>query len=215
MNRTLYLIGKRTLDIVGSIIGIVIFSPVMLVTAIHIKLVSPEGPILADIPFRQGKDGKKFRFFKFRSMIPNAHQWLLDHPEFHEFYKANNYKIESEKDPRIIPGGVFMRKYSIDELPQFFNVLIGDMSLVGPRAYYPFEIDEQLKKYPEAQECIKKLSTIKPGITGTWQVSGRSDIDFLERVHMDAEYATKCSLLYDIWVILKTPYVVLTLKGAK
>ncbi len=212
---TFYHIGKRAIDIVGALLGIIFSAPIMIVTAIHIKRVSPEGPVFADIPLRQGKDNKEFKFFKFRSMIPHAHQWLLDHPDIHEKYKANGYKIEAEEDPRIIPGGIFMRKYSIDELPQFFNVLKGEMSLVGPRAYYPFELKEQLQKYPEVANYVDILRTIKPGITGTWQVNGRSDVDFLTRVKMDAEYAQKGSLLYDIWVLIQTPYVVLTMKGAK
>jgi exopolysaccharide production protein ExoY len=108
-----------------------------------------------------------------------------------------------------------MRKYSVDELPQFFNVLKGDMSLVGPRAYYPFELKEQLQKYPEATKCVDILTTVKPGITGTWQIGGRSEVSFPERVQMDADYAKKSSLLYDILVLLKTPYAVLTTKGAK
>jgi lipopolysaccharide/colanic/teichoic acid biosynthesis glycosyltransferase len=101
---TFYQVGKRVIDIVGSIFLIILFSPIMLITAIHIKRVSPEGPVLADIPLRQGKDGKEFRFFKFRSMIPNAHQWLLNHPDIYEKYKQNSYKIEASEDPRIIPG---------------------------------------------------------------------------------------------------------------
>ena len=212
---TLYKVGKRLIEIVGSIIGIFLFWPLMLVTAIHIKRVSPKGPVLADIPKRRGKGGKEFTFLKFRSMIPKAHQWLLDRPKLHEEYDKNNYKIASEDDPRVILGGVFMRKYSVDELPQFFNVLKGDMSIVGPRAYYPFEVEEQLKKHPEASVYIEKLSKVKPGITGAWQVGGRSEIGFLDRVKMDAEYADKHSLLYDLWVILKTPYVVITKKGAE
>lgn len=212
---TLYEVGKRLIDIVGSITGILLFWPLMLVTAIHVKRVSPEGPILADIPKRRGKNGEEFIFLKFRSMIPDAHQWLLDHPKFHREYIENNYKIASEDDPRVIPGGVFMRKYSVDELPQFFNVLRGEMSLVGPRAYYPFEVTEQSRKYPEASVYIEKLSKVKPGITGTWQVNGRSEIGFLDRVKMDADYANKRSLLYDLWVLLKTPYVVITKKGAE
>jgi len=212
---TLYEVGKRLIDIVGAITGIFLFWPIMLVTSIHIKHVSPEGSVLADIPKRRGIGGTEFTFLKFRSMIPNGHQWLLDHPKFHEEYIKNNYKIASEEDPRVIPGGVFMRKYSIDELPQFFNVLRGEMSIVGPRAYYPFEVEEQLKKYPGAEVYIEALSKVKPGITGTWQVNGRSEIGFLDRVKMDAEYASKRSLLYDLWVILKTPYVVITKKGAE
>ena len=147
--------GKRIMDIVGSVIGIIIFSPVMLATAVFIKIVSPEGPILADIPKRVGVKGKKFRFLKFRSMIPNAHEWLLEHPKIHKQYKANDYKIAAERDPRLIKGAILMRKYSVDELPQFFNVFMGDMSIVGPRAYFPFELEEQVKRFPEAEEYIR------------------------------------------------------------
>jgi len=152
--------------------------------------------------------------YKFRSMIPNAHKWLLEHPEWHEKYKANNYKISPDEDPRFIKGARFMRKYSIDELPQFLNVLLGDMSLVGPRAYYPFELREQREKYPEASQYIDEVFQIKPGITGVWQVSGRSSIGFLERIKMDADYAKKRSILYDLLIILKTPLAVLAAKGA-
>ncbi len=210
-----YEIGKRILDVVGSIIAIILFWPIMLATAIYIKRVSPEGPILADIPKRVGRDGELFSFYKFRSMIPNAHNWLREHPEIFEKYKSNNYKLDAEEDPRLIPGGIFIRKFSIDEFPQFFNVLKGEMSIVGPRAYYPDELVEQSKRYPEAVKYIELLKTVKPGITGTWQISGRSDIDFIQRVAMDAEYASNSSLLYDIWVILRTPYAVITKKGAK
>jgi exopolysaccharide production protein ExoY len=186
----------------------------MIATDIHIKRVSSNGPILADIPLRVGKDRKFFKMYKFRSMIPNAHQYMLDHPELHKIYLENNYKIEAEQDPRIIPGGVFIRKTSIDELPQFFNVLFGQMSLVGPRAYYDFEVTQQLEKFPETKPYMEKVLKVKPGITGLWQVSGRSELSFVDRVKLDATYAEKKSLIYDILIILKTPYVVISAKGA-
>jgi len=207
-----YIIGKRILDIVGAIFGIILFSPFMLGAALWIKYVSPNGPILADIPLRVGKDKKLFKFFKFRSMIPNAHQWLLDRPEMYEQYVKNNYKLDP--DPRLIKGAKFLRKSSIDEMPQFFNVLKGDMSIVGPRAYYSFEVDEQLKKFPQVKEYMDHALSVKPGITGLWQVSGRSQLSFEERVKLDAKYADNKSLLYDLWIIIKTPYVVLSGKGA-
>jgi exopolysaccharide production protein ExoY len=211
---TFYDIGKRVMDIFGAIVGIVLFAPLMVLAVIWIKLVSPEGPVFADINKRSGKGGKKFRFLKFRSMVPNAHEWLLKHPELHKKYVANSYKLAPEEDPRLLKGADFMRKYSIDELPQFFNVLVGDMSIVGPRAYHDFELEEQSRKHPEAKEYIDKLLKIKPGITGPWQVGGRSEIGFVDRVKMDATYAENKSLLYDLLIILKTPYVVLTKKGA-
>jgi exopolysaccharide production protein ExoY len=209
----LYDILKRILDIAGALVGLFIFSPIFACVAIFIKATSPGGPIFADIPLRVSK-GSEFKMYKFRSMIPNAHKWLLEHPEWHEKYKANNYKISPDEDPRFIKGARFMRKYSIDELPQFLNVLLGDMSLVGPRAYYPFELREQREKYPEASQYIDEVFQIKPGITGVWQVSGRSSIGFLERIKMDADYAKKRSILYDLLIILKTPLAVLAAKGA-
>lgn len=207
-----YAIAKRIIDIFGSIVAIIIFSPLMVGAAVWIKIVSPDGPIFADIPMRAGKNGKEFRFFKFRSMIPNAHEWLLKHPDMYEKYKNNNYKLDP--DPRLLPGANFLRKSSIDEMPQFFNVLFGDMSIVGPRSYYPFEIKEQLEKHPEVKDKMDVVLTIKPGITGLWQVSGRSELSFVERVSLDCTYATKRSILFDILLILKTPYVVITGKGA-
>lgn len=210
----MYTFLKRLMDIVGSLLAIIVFSPILVATAIWIKKVSPNGPVFADLPKRVGKNKKPFRFLKFRSMIPNAHEILLKDPVLYKKYVDNNYKINAEEDPRIIKGGVFIRKYSIDELPQFFNVLKGEMSIVGPRAYYFFEIEEQEKRYPETSELIKRAVSVKPGITGPWQVSGRSLIGFVERVKLDADYANNRSILYDILIVIKTPYVVLTKKGA-
>lgn len=209
---TFYKPVKRLIDILGSIVGIIVFSPIMLVTAIYIKIVSPKGPIFADIPLRVGKDGKEFRMYKFRSMIPNAHQFMLNNPEMKALYQKNGYKLDP--DPRLLPGAKFIRKSSIDELPQFFNVLLGNMSIVGFRAYYRHEITEQLAKFPEAKPYIDDVFSAKPGITGLWQISGRSELSFVERVKLDAKYAKKRSILYDLVIILKTPYVVLSNKGA-
>mgnify|MGYP000976688713 CR=1 FL=1 len=210
----MYLTLKRIMDIIGSICALILFSPLLLIVSLWIKLVSPGGPIFADIPMRVGRGRQPFRFMKFRSMVPNAHEILLKNPELHKKYVENNYKINAEEDPRIIKGGIFLRKYSLDELPQFINVLRGEMSIVGPRAYYFFEIEDQAKKYPETAELIEKAVSVKPGITGPWQVTGRSSIGFVDRVKLDANYAENRSILYDILIVLKTPYVVLTKKGA-
>lgn len=205
---------KRVIDIIGSIVGIILFSPIMLMISLWIKKVSPEGPVFADVPDRVGKEKIPFKFYKFRSMYPNSHELLKKDPELYEKYVKNNYKLSSDEDPRLIRGGKFMRQSSLDEFPQFLNVLKGEMSLVGPRAYYFFEIEEQVKRFPESGQYLEKVFRIKPGITGLWQVSGRSDIGFVDRVKLDAEYAENISLLYDLWIVLKTPYVVLTRKGA-
>ncbi len=211
---TFYDIAKRTTDIVGSLVGIIVFAPFLLAGLIWIKIVSPEGPVFADIPPRVGKDRKPFHLYKFRSMIPNAHEFLIKHPELHKKYLENNYKIEAKDDPRLLPGASFMRKFSIDEMPQVFNILKGEMSLVGPRAYYFFEIEEQVLRYPEAKEYIEEALKVKPGLTGLWQVSGRSSVSFINRVKMDAYYAKTKSILYDLLIVLKTPLAVLTGKGA-
>lgn len=211
-----YQVLKRLLDIVGSLVALIIFSPIIIFTAIYIKIKSPGGPIFADIPLRVGKNGKEFRFLKFRSMIPGAHTWLEKHPDWMEKYKANNYKIDPKEDPRMIKGDYvnFMRKTSIDELPQFINVLRGEMSIVGPRAYYPFEIKDQAVKFNIPADVVAKVISVNPGITGPWQVGGRSLISFDKRIAIDADYAGKKSILYDILLILQTPYAVVSMKGA-
>jgi len=203
---------KRFIDIIGSIIGIIIFLPIMVIVAVYIKIVSPGGSVFADTIGRVGYKGKEFRLLKFRSMIPNAQSWLESQPELFKKYKENNFKLDP--DPRLIPGGKFIRKYSLDELPQFFNIFIGEMSIVGPRAYFKFELEDQLKKHPETKRDIKDMQNAKPGLTGVWQTSGRSSVGFVERIKMDADYSRKRSILYDILIIIKTPLVVMFGKGA-
>lgn len=207
-------LSKRFIDVVLSIFLLILFSPIMLVTAVAIKLTS-KGPILADIPKRVGRRGKLFRIYKFRSMFVNAHNLMRTDPRYkklYEEYKKSGYKLHN--DPRVTKIGRFIRKYSIDEMPQFFNVLKGDMSIVGPRAYYPDELEEQQRKYPHTKDLVKEMMTVKPGITGYWQVSGRSNVDFEKRIEMDAYYARKKSLWLDFLIILKTPFVMLSGKGA-
>ncbi len=208
----LYDFIKRIIDILGALVGIIIFSPIMAMTTLHIFITSPTGPILADMKKRMGRGGKEFRMFKFRSMIPNAQRWLEDHPELYKKYQESGYKLDP--DPRLIKGGNFIRKTSIDELPQFFNILFGDMSLVGPRAYFKYELDEQRSRHPETASDIDLALTVKPGLTGIWQTSGRSEIGFVERIKMDSTYAKRRDILYDLLIILKTPLVVLKRKGA-
>lgn len=210
----LYEFLKRLMDIVFSLLLIILFSPLMLTIAIAIKLDS-EGPILADVPERVGRRGKLFKMYKFRSMIENAHEILRENPKFsglYDKYKKGSYKLK--EDPRVTKVGHFLRKHSLDEVPQFFNALKGDMSLVGPRAYYPDELREQQNKYPQTRDSVKIVLSIKPGITGYWQVSGRSEINFDKRIEMDATYVRKRSIIYDLWIILKTPWVIISGQGA-
>lgn len=202
---------KRLLDIIGSFIGIIILSPLFAFVAIAIKLDS-SGPILAQTPMRAGKDGRLFRIYKFRSMVENAQEILEKNPKLLAEYKKNSYKIFN--DPRITEVGKMLRRFSVDELPQLFNILNGEMSMVGPRAYYPYELEEQQKKYPESRKYVKIILSGKPGLTGLWQVTGRSEIDFKHRVRIDAAYVEKKSILYDLWIILKTFPAVISGRGA-
>ena len=202
------------LDIVFSIVLMALFSPVCLLTAIAIKLNS-KGPVFADVPERVGQEKINFKMFKFRSMIVDAHNLLRIDPRFttlYKEYKTGNYKLK--KDPRITKVGKFIRKHSIDEIPQFLNVLRGEMSLVGPRAYYKDELEEQQKQYPHTKKLVTNVLSVKPGITGLWQVSGRSEINFDKRIEMDADYVKKRSILYDLLIILKTPWAMISGKGA-
>lgn len=202
---------KRLLDIIGSVAGIILTLPLMLLVAILIKLDS-EGPVFADIPRRVGKEGKLFKMYKFRSMISGAHDMLYNDPQLLRRYKQNSYKIYN--DPRITRIGGILRKVSVDELPQLFNIFRGEMSLVGPRAYYPDELEEQQKKYPQTERFVKIILQAKPGLTGVWQISGRSEINFDKRVEIDAEYVMKKSIRNDIWIILQTVPAVLSGRGA-
>lgn len=205
---------KRLMDIVGASILITLFFPICGILAIAIRLDSP-GPVFADTPKRVGKNGKLFKMYKFRSMIENAHNLLRRDPRLralYKQYKRNSYKLKD--DPRVTQFGKFIRRHSLDEIPQLINVLRGEMSLVGPRAYYPDELATQQKKYPETRQLVKKVLSIKPGITGYWQVSGRSEVNFDKRIAMDADYVDRRSLWYDIKILIKTPWAMISGKGA-
>lgn len=205
---------KRLIDIVFSIFLLILFFPVSAITAIFIKIDS-KGSIFADVPERIGQFERKFKMYKFRSMINNAHKLLRTDPRFNKLYleyKKSSYKLKS--DPRITTVGKVIRKHSIDEIPQLINVLIGDMSIVGPRAYYPDELINQQKKYPYTKSLVKKVLSVKPGITGLWQVSGRSEINFDKRIALDAKYVDNISLWKDLIIMLRTPWVMITGRGA-
>ncbi len=189
---------KRSMDLLFASILIIIFSPLMFLIAMLIKLTS-RGPIL----FRQERVGleKPFTFYKFRSMHENAE---IEHEKYIKKY-GNMFKLEH--DPRVTPLGRILRKTSLDELPQFFNVLRGNMSLIGPRPPMP----EEVEKYTNWQ---KRRLGVKPGITGLWQVSGRSGVSFDEWVRLDAYYIENWSLWLDFQIFLKTIWVVIRGKGA-
>ena len=212
----MYSFWKRCVDIIGSLIGIVILSPLMVIIAIWIKIDS-KGPILAETPKRVGQKGELFRMYKFRSMVVGAHDLLHRDTKYKDLlkkYQQNSYKLSIDEDPRITKIGKFIRKTSIDELPQLFNILEGQMSIVGPRAYYPYELDDQQKKYPKTEKYVKIILQAKPGLTGVWQISGRSGINFDKRVEIDAQYVERRSIFYDLWIILRTVPAVFFGRGA-
>lgn len=205
MKKIIFPIFKRTIDIVGSLILLIIFSPIMLVTMILIKVGSP-GPIF----FRQkrvGQNSRPFWMFKFRSMYTGDNDKRLreNYPKLWKKYKESGWKLPMCEDPRITPIGKKIRSLTIDEFPQLINVLKGEMSLVGPRAYREEELQEQENKYPKTRKYINIIRTAKPGITGVWQTSGRNDISFEQRAEMDADYIKKKSYIEEILIILKTP----------
>jgi len=210
---------KRLMDVAGATILLVLFSPLMIVTAIVIRLTS-KGPAIVEKTNihmkRLGKNGKLFRLYKFRSMLYQADILERTDPRFKHVFveKHTGGAYKPKNDTRITPVGKFIRKHSIDEMPQLLNVLKGEMSLVGPRAYLPDELVEQQEKFPGTEKYVKEMLTAKPGITGYWQVTGRSNVNFDKRIEMDAYYARKKSILFDILIILKTPWAMVTGKGA-
>ncbi|OGV92974.1 hypothetical protein A3B57_00620 [Microgenomates group bacterium RIFCSPLOWO2_01_FULL_47_10] len=204
---TLYNVSKRLIDIIGTLILLIAFLPFWVVIPILILLDSP-GPIIFGHQ-RVGLKGKLFTMYKFRSMVVGAEDYLYKKDKkLLKKFKAGDWKLTN--DPRITPLGKILRSVTIDEFPQLINVLKGDMSLVGPRAYVPSEIKEQPAKYPGTKELMPLILSVKPGVTGPWQTSGRNDIPFDTRAELDAQYAKEKSLLKDIIIILKTPAAMLS-----
>ncbi|OGY17627.1 MAG: hypothetical protein A2784_03980 [Candidatus Chisholmbacteria bacterium RIFCSPHIGHO2_01_FULL_48_12] len=193
---------KRFLDIISALILSVVFLPVWIIMPILIRLDSP-GPIIYKHK-RVGKGGQEFWLYKFRTMVHNADEILFQkNPKLLAKFRQGDWKLA--RDPRITTLGRIMRSITIDEFPQLYNVLKGEMSLVGPRAYLKKELISQQQKYPYTRGLIKDILSVKPGITGPWQTSGRNEIPFDKRAQMDAHYARNLSLTRDLWIILKTP----------
>ena len=189
----IYLFFKRAMDIIGSLCGIILLSPLLIIVALAIKIEDPRGSIFFSQQ-RCGKDNKLFPMYKFRSMVSNAEELLEELMEHNEM-DGPVFKIK--EDPRITRVGKFIRKTSIDELPQLFNILRGDMSIVGPRPAIPHEVAEY-------SDYHKQRLLVKPGLTCIWQVSGRNSIGFEEWMDMDLEYIEKRNLWMDIKLIFKT-----------
>ncbi|WP_280170597.1 sugar transferase [Priestia megaterium] len=202
-NNMSYEIIKRMIDIIGASIGIVFLSLIFLIVSIAIKIEDPKGPIFFS-QLRVGKNGEKFKMYKFRSMVTDAEEKLEQLLQYNETTGA---MFKMKHDPRVTKIGRFVRKTSIDELPQLLNVLKGDMSLVGPRPPLPREVDLYTK-------YDKQRLLVTPGCTGLWQISGRSNIGFKQMVELDLFYIEHKSLLLDMKIILKTCFLFLGSKGA-
>lgn len=198
-----YLVMKRAIDIIGSFCGLVVLSLLFVIIALLIKLEDPKGKVFFK-QLRVGKDGKEFYMYKFRSMASDAEERLKELLALNEVSGA---MFKMKDDPRVTKIGKFIRKTSLDELPQLFNVFRGDMSLVGPRPPLPREVAEY-------SAYDKQRLLVTPGCTGLWQVSGRSNVGFDEMVELDLEYIRERSIKIDIKIILKTLLVLFGSKNA-
>lgn len=196
-----YLVMKRSIDIIGSFCGLVVLSILFIIIGLLIKIEDPKGKVFFK-QLRVGKDGREFYMYKFRSMASDAEERLKELLALNEVSGA---MFKMKDDPRVTKVGKFIRKTSLDELPQLINVLKGEMSLVGPRPPLPREVEEY-------SNHDKQRLLVVPGCTGLWQVSGRSNLGFSEMVELDLRYIKERSLIFDIKIILKT---VLVLFGSK
>lgn len=198
---------KRTFDILCSIIGVVLLIPITILVKLAYILTGDFKPIIYTQD-RIGKNGKHFPLFKYRSMVWDAEKKLEDVLKDPKLKKEYDKYKKLENDPRITKIGKILRSISLDEFPQFINVFLGHMSLIGPRPYLPTEKKYMGKYYDE-------IVKVKPGITGLWQVNGRSDTTFDERVVLEREYVEKCGLSLDFKIFFKTFFAVFARKGAK
>lgn len=196
---------KRMIDILGALVGLILFSPTMVIISFLIYVT--DGRPIFFSQDRLGLGGETFHIFKFRSMRRDAEETLRSNPVIYNKYISNNYKLPEGEDPRITKIGLFLRKTSLDEIPQFWNVLIGDMSMVGPRPI----VQEELSEYGSKRYLFLGM---KPGITGVWQVSGRSDLKYPERAAVELSYLDKQRITYDIAILFRTAYCVFKRKGA-
>lgn len=198
---------KRLIDIFGGIVGTIVLIPLTIGIAIANLICKDNGPIFYS-QYRMGKNGKLFKMYKYRSMVVGADEKLKKYLEENEEARKEYKKYKKLKhDPRITKVGEFIRKTSLDEFPQFINVLKGDMSLVGPRPYLEREKEDMNGYY-------KYITTFKPGLTGLWQISGRSDVDFATRIDLDMQYYYNHSLKGDIKILFKTAMKLVKREGA-
>ena len=192
--------AKRTFDLAVTALAITLLAPVMLVIVLLVVLSSPGSPVFGQI--RIGRDGRAFRCWKFRSMYRDAEARLREDPQLWHDYVTNDFKLDCDEDPRVTPLGRMLRRSSLDELPQLFNVLVGQMSLVGPR---PVVADELACYGP----MVGAYLAVRPGMTGPWQVSGRNAVRYPERADLDADYVATWTFWADLRIIARTPVVLI------
>ena len=201
--KSIYSISKRVFDMFGAIVGLIVFSPIFIIIAILVKLDS-KGPIIFGHN-RKGKYKEDFTIYKFRTMYENSNEIFNNFTEEQKKEYYNNYKLDN--DPRITKIGDFLRRTSLDELPQLINILKGDLSIVGPRPI----VEGEIEKYGIYAD---KFFSVMPGLTGYWQANGRSDTTYEERVAMDMYYIDNRGFLFDLKIILKTIASVIKKEGA-
>jgi lipopolysaccharide/colanic/teichoic acid biosynthesis glycosyltransferase len=197
---------KRAVDLVGAVTGLVLLAPVMLLLAIIVRLESPGPAIFAQR--RVGPRGRLFWCFKFRSMRQDAERLLRANPQLYQQYLANHFKLPEDTDPRLTRVGRLLRKASLDELPQLVNVLLGQMSLVGPRPIVPAELEHY------GHDAALVFMSLKPGMTGAWAVNGRSEVGYPDRAQLELEYIRRWSLWSDLGILARTLPAVLRRTGA-
>ena len=208
IKRFIYLSIKRIFDIIVSLTGLIFLIPIAIIVKIS-YMITGDFKSIFFVQDRIGKNGKTFKFFKFRTMVPNADEILFK-------ALANNVKLREEysmnkklrNDPRITKAGKLIRRYSIDELPQLINIFLGDMSLIGNRPYLPREKEDM-------GDSFDIIVSTKPGLTGWWQVSGRSDVSFRKRLELETYYSNNAGIKLDIKIFFKTFKAVIGTKGAK
>lgn len=204
-NKT-YIVTKRIIDVLFALSGLTVLSPVFVVVFVLLKINSPSSPALFSQE-RVGQYGRHFNIYKFRSMVPNAEKILKADHALYEKYVTSGYKLPTAEDPRITKLGAFLRKSTLDEIPQFWNILIGDMSLVGPR---PVVVEELV----EYGDNVDLFLSVRPGALGLWQASGRSLIEYPERSKIELEYIKNAGFWYDIGIVLKNVIAIFKSKGA-
>lgn len=204
--KLLYAVPKRTLDILVSLTSMIVLSPVFLIVALRIKFDKKTSRIIYQQE-RIGRFGRPFKIYKFQTMVDNAEQILKSNPALYQKFVDNGYKLPTKEDPRITSYGKFLRRTSLDELPQFMNVLRSEMSIIGPRPI----VRDELKEYGNQ---VDTFLSVKPGVFGLWQAEGRSNIHYPQRAEIELEYVKRASLSFDFYVLFKNVIMVFKQDGA-